>query len=499
MHLQHFQQEAINAVLKAIDGNKKKILLSLPVGVGKSQIIIEIINRLAISGKDNLGVTVVFSGKDEYLQFQKYIGNFSSAFFERGGEIGYFYHNLRDKDRREDIKNSDYIICSSTAIPISLNYKEDAVFIAFGQKRNANNAFFEDAECVYNYTLEQSIAEGVIRPAFQPALYGAAFEGFCERLLSAFPGIEVKTGENSDKGYDVLAAAGDKRIVVECKIYRDKNISLNKIEQASRYLYGASYQDDIRLLMLIGVVSEEDKRFVLQRYGITVWDIANLLYYSKSDTSILNEIVSLAFYSIADIVPLPSVGWTPDTVDLINADAEVQSNNFELRLRECGYGAPHFRVYEDICADIIMYLFGDEFSKIKRQHVSSDALFRMDMICALKGTSEFWKTLNKYYNSKFVVFEFKNYESQLDQNLIYITEKYLFNAALRNVAVIISRNGFTDNAKIASDGCLKENGKLIIDVTDSDLIKMIKIKDRGEEPADYLLSLLEDRLMSIGK
>lgn len=77
--------------------------------------------------------------------------------------------------------------------------------------------------------------------------------------------------------------------------------------------------------------------------------------------------------------------------------------------------------------------------------------------------------------------------------------EYLYHAALRNVAVIISRKGFSENAKIAADGCLKENGKLIMDITDGDLINMINIKKDGEEPADYLLSMLEDRLMSIGK
>ena len=82
--------------------------------------------------------------------------------------------------------------------------------------------------------------------------------------------------------------------------------------------------------------------------------------------------------------------------------------------------------------------------------------------------------LVQHYNSHFVVFEFKNYANKIDQNLIYITEKYLFNAALRNVAFIISREGFSDAAKFAAEGCLKEHGKLILDVTNEDLIKMLK-------------------------
>ena len=105
--------------------------------------------------------------------------------------------------------------------------------------------------------------------------------------------------------------------------------------------------------------------------------------------------------------------------------------------------------------------------------------------------------LVQHYNSHFVVFEFKNYSEQIDQNLIYITEKYLFNAALRNVVFIISREGFSSNAKFAAEGCLKENGKLIIDVTKKDLAKMLELQ--SDKAADYLLDKLEDFLMGISK
>ena len=121
------------------------------------------------------------------------------------------------------------------------------------------------------------------------------------------------------------------------------------------------------------------------------------------------------------------------------------------------------------------------------------------MLCTLKGSSAFWELLITHYNSRFVVFEYKNHTPEISQNLIFITEKYLFNAALRNVAIILSCKGFTKNAEIAAKGCLKENGKLILDVTDLDLIKMLHMKATGEEPSDHLLSITESFLMSISK
>ena len=55
------------------------------------------------------------------------------------------------------------------------------------------------------------------------------------------------------------------------------------------------------------------------------------------------------------------------------------------------------------------------------------------------------------------------------------------------------------SAQNAALGCLKEHKKLILDLTDADLEQMIRMKQEGEEPSDYLLSKVEDYLMSIGK
>lgn len=76
-------------------------------------------------------------------------------------------------------------------------------------------------------------------------------------------------------------------------------------------------------------------------------------------------------------------------------------------------------------------------------------------------------------------------------------EKYLFNAALRNVAIIISRKGFSPSVKFAAEGYLKEHEKLILNITDDDLVKMLKLK--SDKAADHILGKLEDFLMGISK
>ncbi len=62
--------------------------------------------------------------------------------------------------------------------------------------------------------------------------------------------------------------------------------------------------------------------------------------------------------------------------------------------------------------------------------------------------------------------------------------------------IIISRKGFSKSAKFAAQGCLKEHGKLILDLTDQDLIEMLKSRSNA---VDFILQKLEDFLMSISK
>lgn len=218
----------------------------------------------------------------------------------------------------------------------------------------------------------------------------------------------------------------------------------------------------------------------------------------KDSPELFAALANLTYFPIEGMIPLPPYGWAPPAVSG-EAIGEPASLALEKRLRECGTGKKYAQAYEEICGDIIQYLFGEEFTLYSAQHKTGDDLFRMDILCSLKGTNAFWKLLIQHYNTRFVVFEFKNYAAPLQQNLIFITEKYLFHAALRNVAIIISRKGFSGNAKTASEGCLKESGKLILDITDEDLVVMLKKKDDGEEPSDYLLEKLEHMLMSISK
>ena len=317
---------------------------------------------------------------------------------------------------------------------------------------------------------------------------------------------------------DLVMRKGGQTFVVELKLYRSPSVSHTLLEQAAAQLlrYGravadtggaeAEHQKPALYLAALCQVDPAYKAYYKDTYRIHILDVGNLLYLSQKEPRLFAALTQLLPYSTDGIPSVQPEG--PICTVLENHPEERPGKASEntpadllARLQQCKPGKTEkaSRQYEQICTEIIHYLFTPEFSKEVRQHKTSDKLFRMDLLCALKGATAFWKFLIRYYHTYFVVFEYKNYSTKLSQNLIYITEKYLYDAALRNVAFILSRKGFDRSAQNAALGCLKEHKKLILDLTDADLEQMIRMKQEGEEPSDYLLSKVEDYLMSIGK
>lgn len=162
----------------------------------------------------------------------------------------------------------------------------------------------------------------------------------------------------------------------------------------------------------------------------------------------------------------------------------------------------YYKKYEELCVSILKYILGEYLTLWEQQKTTEENLYRFDMCCKIKNgvTQDFFDTICKYFSTKYIVFEFKNYEKPITQREIYTTEKYLYEKALRKVAIIISRKGADKHAKMAARGSLRESGKLIICLSDEDLKAMLQIKKEGERTTgEYLENILDDMLMRLEK
>lgn len=394
------------------------------------------------------------------------------------------------------------------------------VIVLSSNPTDNSDKLFTIKEVVFSYSYKDAIKDGVFTPAMDTRVVKIAAEVFDKQLLKQFGYTQIESNQNNQNSvWDLVVCKSEQKIWIECKTYKSRFVSpsaANSLlgEIIMRKVKQNIPHQNIVLLVVLSSIPTFQKDEIYKRYRIIVWDIENLIYYSKGSQNLLKQLTQITYFPIDYIEGQPSQEAEEVQLFLVNKeDKRIQEAEKEVdetdeliqRLFDCKPGKKYAGEYEKICERALRMLFeANYFNKLRNQYKTKDEHFRMDLIGALKTNQDneksmhpLWQMLIEYYNSHFVVFEFKNYSETIDQNLIYITEKYLFDAALRNVAIIISRKGFSKAAEFAAEACLKEHGKLIFNITDNDLIEMLKLK--SDRAADYLLDELEEFLMGISK
>lgn len=510
IQIKTYQMEAIDAIKSAIENDQLHINVEMEVGTGVSIVLAKTVEYLLSRMKNKILIITSSINIRENLNdvlFCKYKGliNIDKELVDIK-TIQYINGHLDEIE-----KNYEYIIvhdAPASSKCFEYLYKSKKTIITF--QKNTKK-LFPDSNTVFTYSYQDAIKDGILTPVVEPSMYEYAVKGFCKRLLGKHNCMLVEDEPSTkDKFWDFHFCNEDKNLWVYYKNYKSEGISPSAINTILKNIVWAKKtqkipDNDIVLLILFGNVSGIDRKVLYSRYKIIVWDISNLIFYTENDKSLLKELSQLTYFPIDNIVGEAAEGWNITTISNADDVEKISTTAVEYihDLKSLGMGKDESGGYEKLCERIIQYLFSEAFHIMSSQHKTGDKHFRMDLICSFKGMNEhthpFWQLLAQHYNTRFVVFEFKNYSEEIGQNLIYITEKYLFNPALRNVAIIISRKGFSKAAKFAAEGCLKENGKLILNITDDDLIKMLEAKNSDGEPTNILMDNFEEFLMSLSK
>lgn len=90
-----------------------------------------------------------------------------------------------------------------------------------------------------------------------------------------------------------------------------------------------------------------------------------------------------------------------------------------------------------------------------------------------------------------VPFEFKNYDaSDIGKDEVNQTRNYL-TKPMGRLAILCTNKKANAAAHIKRNTIFSEEGKVILFVTPTELIEMISIKERGDDPSDLILDLVE--------
>lgn len=508
-NLYYYQKEATEQIIKFYNSEVKNAKMIISAGLGVSQIIVNVIEKIIAENK-KCRILLLCSYKSEVKQyFEKLMSsstplnvcNFISDIRDEGIFVD-TYQTVLTEDYSINYNHFDFIICNNLDF-----LSEDYIYPFFSNSYNGKrltimssekeNKLIKNDKLIFKYNISDAIKDGRFSRISEIQFVQDYFLEFLTNI--GFDKIECEKAHKNFRT-DVEAVYNKNHYIFEVKTYRTEHVSANLIENAAYVFSGMLKNVKIKNINPVMVVTckvdELLKEEIFNETQIEIWDISNLLYLCKDSQSLIQKLSSNVSFPISNIKTEKTIFTRTETI-VNEPKYKSQYQKFEDLFNKCKPGKDDEKEYEEICTQAIKYLFETEFFQMSNQHKTGDNLFRMDLICSLKGTTEFWKFLMQFYNTKFLVFEYKNYVEKISQNLVFITSKYLYPSALRNVAFIISRNGLDKNADTVINSKIKNDKTLIISLTDKDLLIMIALKDEGKEPSDYLLEKVENLLMSL--
>lgn len=323
------------------------------------------------------------------------------------------------------------------------------------------------------------------------------FEEFIYRLLKDL-GYEVESFlDRVDCGYDLLLYIDGQKYICEIKYSVNLLVIPSQLRMNAGLLLGQMKSNEKGLLITNSFCKKEYKE-EYEAKNVFILDIQNLLSLVEKNPEMYSSLLGLLDFSIEGIFP-------ESPTFLFNKTSHLTPTNrlsyFIHGLEEIKPGKENFVFYQTFCMETLKTLFSNELSIWQEQKTTDNTLHRFDLICKIKNNQnhDFYDTLMHYFKTKYLVFEFKNYTNKITPREIHEIEKYLYDKALRKVAILISRKGMSDNALIVTKGLLREQGKLIISLDDEDIISMLEMFYHGDNPSDYLSLKLDTLLMELEK
>jgi len=333
---------------------------------------------------------------------------------------------------------------------------------------------------------------------------GLTFEKTISALLS-HNGYSIPTKKPTRA--DFFVKKGNITWVVEIKFYKTQRAQLNLLSNAARLIRLDMDKDpNVRGLLIAScVITDAQRSHLKNEYGISVLD-RQLLLHLASDSPEITEKLHALFEidpndsSISVEQPYDSVSKLleqPKTELKNTIPLSTKGTDLCQELRAITPGKSSWSDYEQKCREILEYLFKDHLTGWKKQQRTDDELNRFDFICRIRPSTEFWNFILHHLDSRYILFEFKNYAEPIKQGQVLTTEKYLLEKGLRKVAIMITRKGAHKSATKMAQGAMREAGKLIIILDDEKICKMLHMKEKGNDPTDYLFEVTDKFLLSL--
>ena len=330
------------------------------------------------------------------------------------------------------------------------------------------------------------------------------FEDLVRRILEANNFHVSVHSPRGDEGFDFLANLSGEAWAIEVKYYRTARAQPALIDAAAARVAnnGVNAKATKGMLVVSCFLTAELRDALEQKFSITFVDQVDLRIWSAAHPDLTEELDALLEANPSEPQITHPERRSPTSRskpinDVPPRSLDTRGTELCQELKGIKKGKASWSQYEKTCEKILKYLFPNDLHGWHAQKRTDDGLNRYDYVCRVRPTTEFWKFVIDHLDSRYILFEFKNYSGKIKQGQILTTEKYLLERGLRRMAIIMTRVGAESHAVTMTQGAMREHGKLMLIINDEKVCEMLHMKERGEDPTDCLFEIADNFLLTL--
>jgi len=264
---------------------------------------------------------------------------------------------------------------------------------------------------------------------------------------------------------------------VEIKGYRSL-VSINVIDAFySKLLDLQEVNPNICLLVITTSGFTKASIIKSQKRGILLWGPKELFdLYSKS---------KITFSSDAP----PERAMDEASVIKVNALKEA--------LRGIESGDKYWSKYQSLVVDILEFLLCPPLGSPEVEIADKDKRNRRDIIFENSAIDGYWKIIRDNYEGHCIVVDAKNHSKPLTKRPVLDISHYLKAYGCGLFSIIASRRGYGPSGAHAAKEQWIGSKKMIVSLSDEDLVKMLDLKQEGLNPEDVIRDYISKFRMSL--
>ena len=155
-------------------------------------------------------------------------------------------------------------------------------------------------------------------------------------------------------------------------------------------------------------------------------------------------------------------------------------------------GREYSSQYEGVCGRLLEFLFCPELGKPRSQVYTRSRSQRRDFIMKNGAQDGFWSGARRQYKADYLVVEVKNVKGAVSNSSVWQLAGYMKEKGVGFFGMLIARNGVSRG--VANHAIIDQwvhSNKMIVPISNEDLITMVELRNNGGEPTDLIEELID--------